>query len=290
MTVPRWGVQTGPAGGRKVDGVPGGPLLEFMGGVAWAAMAFIGVTTSAASTGGTPRVHLNTAYLHALQAAGGIPVLLPPFLEQSALDALLENLDGVMLTGGGDVDPSRYGEKPHPQAVGISAPRDTLEAQVTLWALANRKPLFAICRGMQVLNVVLGGSLFQHIPEHFGDAIAHSQTDAGFRRDEQTHSVDVRGGSLLANLIGAGSVGVNSMHHQAIRRAGNHLLVSARAPDGVIEAVEAPSLAPFVVGVQWHPEELAAAHESAANLFRAFVAVSSGEDVNRIELKHAIRV
>ena len=253
-------------------------------------MPFIGVTTSASSGEGPARMSLNAAYLYALQAAGGIPVLLPPFLLDDQLNALLENLDGLLLTGGGDIDPSRYGEKPHALVHGVSAPRDTLEVTVTRWALAQRKPVLALCRGMQVLNVTLGGSLVQHIPDYYGESIAHSQVDAGYRRDEVTHAVDVRGGTLLANLVGPGGLGVNSMHHQSIRRPGDHLVITARSSDGVVEAVEGPGLGPFVVGVQWHPEELAASNEASANLFSGFVAAASGLSVGMPERTHAIRV
>lgn len=253
-------------------------------------MPFIGVTTSASTGEGPARISLNAAYLHALQAAGGIPVLLPPFILDAQLNALLENLDGLLLTGGGDVDPSRYGEKAHPATTGISAPRDTLEVTVTRWALAERKPIFAVCRGMQVLNVTLGGTLVQHIPDQYGESIAHSQVDAGYRRDEVTHAIDIRGGTLLANLAGVGGLGVNSMHHQSIHRPGDHLVITARSSDGVVEAVEGPGLGPFVLGVQWHPEELAATNEAAAKLFSGFVAAASGLSVGAPERTHAIRV
>ena len=253
-------------------------------------MPFIGVTTSVGSGPGPERIQLNTAYLAALQAAGGIPVILPPFLENRALNALLENLDGLILTGGGDVSPDRYGEKAHANVVGVSAPRDTHEVAVTRWALANHKPLLALCRGMQVLNVTLGGSLFQNVPEAFGETIRHAQVEAGYERHELTHTVDIRGGTLLANLVGSGSMGVNSMHHQAIRRAGDHLVVSARSPDGVVEAVEGPSLGRFVVGVQWHPEELASRSAGAAALFEGLVSAALGNAVGQPALLHAIRV
>src|SRR5258706_10571674 len=134
------------------------------------AMPFIGVTTSVSGANGSPRAQLNVAYLDALQAAGGIPVLLPPQLRDSQFGALLENLDGLLLTGGGDIDPARYGVPDHSALRGVSAARDTFELAAARWAMGARKPIFAICRGMQLLNVTLGGTLFPHTPEHFGEA------------------------------------------------------------------------------------------------------------------------
>jgi putative glutamine amidotransferase len=253
-------------------------------------MPFVGITTSLTGSNGTPRAQLNVAYLDALQAAGGIPVLLPPQLREAQFAALVENLDGLLLTGGGDVDPARYNAPLHVEVRGVSVARDTLELTAARWALGARKPIFAICRGMQLLNVALGGTLFPHIPEHFGEGVLHDQAAAGMGRSEIAHSVDVRGGSLLANLVGAGSLGVNSMHHQAVRRPGDHIIVTARASDGVIEAVEAPTLGEFILGVQWHPEELAATNEAAARLFSGFVAACGGERVGAPERTHAIRV
>ncbi len=238
-------------------------------------MTFIGVTTGLGAGSGPERATLNTAYIEAVQQAGGVPVLLPPQLGAREFADLAANLDGLLLTGGGDVDPALYNEKPHREAVGISPRRDTFETDALRWALGGHRPVFAICRGMQVLNVALGGSLYQHLPDLFGDVVCHQQTAAGYGRDEPTHPVDVRGGSLLANIIGSGSVGVNSMHHQGIRAAGSHLVITARAPDGVIEAVEAPALGPFVLGVQWHPEEMLAASVAARTLFAAFIEACS---------------
>jgi putative glutamine amidotransferase len=238
---------------------------------------FIGVTTSSTSAGRSPeRAQIGTAYLDALQEAGAIPVLLPPQLHENQLAVLLSQLDGIMLTGGGDVDPAIYNERPHPSTAGVLRQRDDMERAVIHWAAANGKPLLAICRGMQILNVTLGGSLYQHLPDVFGDSIRHAQQDSGRGREETTHAVEVKSGTLLASLVGAGSLGVNSMHHQAVRAAGSHLVVSARAPDGTIEAVEAPSLGRFVVGVQWHPEELAPQSRQARALFEGLVEAARG--------------
>lgn len=234
----------------------------------------IGVTMSTTPDGPAgltpPRAWLNNAYLRAVQQAGGVPVLLPPHLDDRALDALWSRLDGLLLTGGGDVDPSRFtADARHPTVGDVSEARDRLEIAVTERALHDERPLLAICRGIQVLNVALGGSLYQDIAGETGSTIAHSQTEA---RDRPTHPVKVMGeGTRLGTALGAPEVEVNSMHHQAIKRLGRALREVAWAPDGIIEGIEIPEASALVLGVQWHPEELAAHDPAARNLFRALV-------------------
>jgi putative glutamine amidotransferase len=236
----------------------------------------IGVTTSTTADGAPgptpPRAHLNDAYVRAIQQAGGVPVLLPPSLDDQALGALWPRLDGLLLTGGGDVDPGRFGEPRHPTVTEVSGARDRLEIELTERALAARRPLLAICRGIQVLNVALGGSLHQDIASEIGTAIAHSQTEP---RDRPTHPVKVMGeGTRLGAILGAPEVEVNSMHHQSVKRLGRGLRDVAWAPDGVIEGVEL-SAHPLVLGVQWHPEELVVRDPAAASLFRALVTAAA---------------
>lgn len=245
-------------------------------------MPYIGITMSVADGPAGDRIALNAAYVEAVQWAGGTPVLLPPHLDRDRLDDLIPNLDGILLSGGGDVEPGLYGERPHPRCAGVSARRDRFEIDVVRRAIDRRMPIFAICRGMQVLNVALGGTLYQHVPEAFGDTIAHNQVEAGFRRDEVTHPVEVRAGTLLGNLVGSGAVGVNSIHHQAVRALGMHLVPVARAGDGLIEAVEAPPLGDFVLGVQWHPEELAGSNSAARALFEGFIAAAANVDARSL--------
>jgi len=234
-------------------------------------MRYIGVTTSLVEGKIPERISLNAAYVRAVQATGAVPVLLPPHLAGAPLDDLCESLDGLMLTGGGDVDPARYDEQAHPKTVGVSARRDRFELVVLRKALERHVPVLAICRGMQVLNVALGGTLYQHVPDVFGATVCHHQVEAGGQRDQVTHPVEVRRGTLLANLIGSGAVGVNSMHHQAVHALGQHMVPVARTADGLIEAIEAPSLGAFVLGVQWHPEELVEVSEAARALFAGFI-------------------
>ena len=233
----------------------------------------IAVSTSVTSVGTYPeRAYVNAAYLNAVQQCGGVPVPLPPQLTPAARAQMLERVHGVLLTGGGDVDPARFGEAPHPTTGDVSAARDTLEIELTRWAVAKHVPLLAVCRGLQVLNVALGGSLYQDIPSEPGSPLDHSQTGLqGKARHVPTHHVKVRDGSRLAGILGALDVDVNSFHHQAIKRLGGGLADVAWAPDSIIEGVELTASDQFVVGVQWHPEEMVSSDRAALNLFTALV-------------------
>lgn len=237
----------------------------------------IGVTTSVTSDKdsgkSTPRIHLNNAYALAVQGVGGIPALLPPYLDDRARDSLWARLQGLVLTGGGDIDPARFKEPPEPEVDGVSEARDALELELTERALDQGLPLLAICRGVQVLNVALGGSLYQHIPRsHPGSHIVHQQKAP---RHEPTHDVKVTiEGSRLGAILGAPELKVNSFHHQAIKRLGRGLREVAWAPDGIIEGVDLPSSRGFVLGVQWHPEDLVSHDAAARNLFSALIAAA----------------
>ena len=238
-------------------------------------MPFIAVTTSLspARESVPERITLNSAYLLALEAAGGTPLLLTPGMGKGQLGKLLELASGVMLTGGGDIDPARYNAARHSMTANVVDARDSLEIEVATRALDNEMPVFAICRGMQVVSVALGGSLHQHLPEAFpASAIEHAQTECGHARSELTHAVAIVSGSRLAEITGCSAVRVNSMHHQALDRLGAGLVVTGTSADGVVEAVEMPAYGSWFIGVQWHPEELAAGHREAAALFAAFVA------------------
>jgi len=185
---------------------------------------------------------------------------------------VVAEIDGVLLTGGGDVDPTRFGEAPHPTTADVSTARDGLEVDLTRWAIETRTPLLAICRGLQVLNVALGGSLHQDIPSALGSPLDHRQADLlGRSRSTAVHHVKVQDGSRLAGILGALEVDVNSFHHQAINRLGRGLRDVAWAPDSIVEGVELVDDSRFVVGVQWHPEELVGHDRTARNLFRALV-------------------
>ena len=223
------------------------------------------------SAGRPARATLNAAYLRAIENAGAVPVLLAPGMGHETIEALMARVTGLMLTGGGDIDPARYGEAAHPKTVGVSVERDEMEDVATLWALERDMPILAICRGLQFLNVALGGSLHQHTPDVVGDRIKHAQTEHGFARDEPTHGVRMAHGSCLSALLGADRARVNSMHHQSINRLGSGLVATAWADDDCIEGAELPGRR-FVAGVQWHAEEMAAQDEPARRLFAGFVA------------------
>lgn len=227
----------------------------------------IAITTGIAAERVPERVTINVSYLRAIEAAGGVPAIVAPGSE-----GLLELAAGVMLTGGGDVDPALYREVAGEKVAGVSTGRDSLELEALRRAEERGLPVLAICRGMQVLNVARGGSLHQHIPDAFPDGLAHAVPSP---RCGPAHSVAVEPGSRLAGICGAGALQVNSRHHQALKALGEGLVVTGCAPDGVIEAVELPGER-FVVGVQWHPEDMVGHFPSADALFAAFVAACRG--------------
>ncbi len=241
----------------------------------------IGVTTSEVRPAervtplpeGEPRgkeMALGMTYLRGIEAAGGLPVVMPP-LDERAIESLLDRLDGICLSGGPDLDPETYGAEPHRELGPTEPELDRFELAVARRADARGMPILAICRGTQALNVVRGGILHQHIPE-ISEEIAHRQSAPG---NEASHPVWVDPASKLAEALGDTEVevaeiaDVNSFHHQAIDRLGEGLRISARAPDGTIEAVEDPSRR-FLIGVQWHAETLVHRPYEAA-LFRHFV-------------------
>ncbi len=228
----------------------------------------IGVSTSVARGADGERAVLNATYLTAVQRAGGAPILLPPQLEGEARRAVFEQLGGVLLTGGGDVNPALFGEARHATVSGVWDERDRLEQALVEWALEHRRPLLAICRGVQVLNVALGGSLYQDIRSQTRSRVQHAQKAP---RGEPTHSVRIEPGSRLAEVLGATELRVNSFHHQAIKEIGRGLKAVAFVEDDAIEGAELPDPSRFVLGVQWHPEELEAHDKPAQRLFRALI-------------------
>jgi putative glutamine amidotransferase len=230
----------------------------------------IGVTTSAERTDkGVDRAFVNAAYIRSVERAGGVPLLLTPYHSPDALARFADQIDGLLLTGGGDIDPAHFGEARHAKTDLISAERDDLELhRVTRQAIDGGLPLLAICRGIQIVNVALNGTLHQHVPDAFGDDIAHSQSGA---RSDRTHDVVIEPGTRLASLAGGERLRVNSYHHQAIKELGDGLQPVAWADDKVIEAVELPGARGFVLAVQWHPEELVENDPAALRLFQALV-------------------
>jgi putative glutamine amidotransferase len=210
---------------------------------------------------------LGLPYLRGIEAAGGLPLVIPP-MDTSAIEPLLDRLDGICLSGGPDLDPALYEAEPHPELGPVEPDLDRFEIDIAARADAREMPILAICRGTQALNIVRGGALHQHLPD-LSDKVAHRQSNPG---TEPSHRVAVLPDSKLAEIFHSGEhevFDVNSFHHQAIERLGEGLRVSARAPDGTVEAIEDPDRR-FLIGVQWHAETLV--HRSAeAALFRRFV-------------------
>ena len=224
----------------------------------------VGVTTYQRDRQGRPRFHLPTAYVDAVRAAGGAPVLLPP--GDPAPARLLDGLEGLVLAGGGDVHPARFQSSPHAASYGMCEERDESEFALLEAALDRTLPTLAICRGAQVLNVLRGGDLIPHLPDHVGEGVAHRVS----RESHTLHRVRLRTGSRLASLYGAESLEVASWHHQAVGRLGAGLEPVALAEDGVIEALELAG-APWLVAVQWHPELDAGEGAAGRRLFEHFL-------------------
>ncbi len=234
----------------------------------------IGVTTMRRATQfGVQLSSLAEAYVDALTQAGACPVLIPNRLPESALETLLSRLDGVVFSGGGDIETGFYQEEDHPQVSGVDADRDRAELLVLEKVIDEGKPFLGICRGLQLINVGLGGTLYADIADQIPGAAKHDfYTD--WERDYLAHPVEVNPESRLAGIIGGGRSEVNSLHHQAIRKLAPDLVATACSPDGIVEAVELPDH-PFGLAVQWHPEWLTAHHAMRA-LFAAFTQAANG--------------
>jgi gamma-glutamyl-gamma-aminobutyrate hydrolase PuuD len=228
----------------------------------------VAVTAGIRPDGDTSRVRLTAAYVTALENAGLIPLIVPPLSSEKAAAAVLDSVSGLVLTGGEDVDPARYGEDRHEKVRSVNPARDATEAALVRAARERRMPLLAICRGIQILNVALGGTLVQDIPSQVDTTIDH---DDNGPRDASSHDISIESGSLIARAIGAEHRAVNSFHHQSVNRVADGMRVTARAPDGVIEGIESTDGKWWAMGVQWHPEEMTTASEPwDRGLFRAF--------------------
>lgn len=223
------------------------------------------------------RWQLNDTYVSAIYDAGGLPLILPRLPEVA--DQLLELLDGLVLSGGGDIDPVHYGTEQHPLTAGISPERDDLELRAFAAARERDLPILGICRGVQLVNVAMGGTLVQDIPDQRPGTSQHRQDFDGLGRDDVSHRVTLDPDSQLAGIYGGSEIQTNSYHHQALERIADGLVVTGRADDGTIESVEAPD-GPFLVAVQWHPETLYLRHTDHALIFRAFVAAAAAEHAN----------
>ncbi|MCH7932244.1 MAG: gamma-glutamyl-gamma-aminobutyrate hydrolase family protein [Proteobacteria bacterium] len=232
----------------------------------------IGLTLDCESPGGysnLPWYALRENYFAVLRRAGALPVALPH--EADDAGDYLARIDGLVITGGAfDVDPALFGDAERHPTVVTRDRRTGFELAAARAAHARDMPLLGICGGQQLLNVALGGTLIQHIPDAVPGALAHEQPNP---RDEPGHSVRITPGTLLHRIVGADELAVNSAHHQAVREVAPGLVVDARAPDGVIEGIEDPGRR-FCLGVEWHPEYLVS--DGDALIFDAFVAAAAG--------------
>jgi putative glutamine amidotransferase len=216
---------------------------------------------------------VNEAYPLALSNAGAIPLLIPLGLPNEALTMLLPRLDGMLFTGGGDVHPARYGSQLHPLVDGVDTDRDRVEIHLLQQAVQRGLPFLGICRGLQMINVALGGSLYEDILDQRPNSMRH-QYFPEMARDYLAHPIQVESSSRLAAILwqpslGVNSLAVNSLHHQGIQRLADGLKAVAHAPDGLVEAFEMINY-PFGLAVQWHPEALQA-HAPMRQVFREFV-------------------
>jgi putative glutamine amidotransferase len=239
----------------------------------------IGVTTQTLQAidgipAGLPQsVVMNQRYYGAVTDAGAAPVLVPLLDDDlEALRAVYDACHGLLLPGGVDVDPAFFGEHPHAQLGRTDPPRDRVELQLTKWAVEDGKPLLGLCRGLQIINVALGGTLYQDLGAQCAACMKHDYFPTyGFARDHLAHEVSLEQGSRMRGVMNLDRIPVNSMHHQGIKTLAPALTASALAPDGLIEAAES-SDEHFLVGVQWHPEVFEAKNPNTRALFSEFVA------------------
>lgn len=226
----------------------------------------IGIPYQASSE--SPMKRNNHTYIQAIESAGGAPVLIRVYTDVSHLENLLPRLDGLLLGGGVDIQPHFYGEQPHPALNATDPQLDIFEIGLATWALQSDVPLLGICRGMQLINVVLGGTLYQDIFTQYPGSLDHWRYDVP--RTEQVHRVTVEKGSLAMRILRSHQFDSNSLHHQAIKNPGKGIHICGWADDGIAELLEVPGYR-FVLGIQGHPEELHRDVPAFAYLFQAFI-------------------
>ena len=228
----------------------------------------IGITTfESTNPDGLPTSLLLQAYIHAIMQAGGVPVMIPSMLAEQGWNVLYERLDGILFSGGGDIAPEYYHGENHQRVAGIDPLRDTIEFNLLRAVVDDGKPFLGICRGIQTVNVGLGGTLYEHLGEQFRGEIDHTYPST--MRTTLVHEVKIEEGTRIAEVVGEPILKVNSLHHQGLRDVAPNLRVVAHAPDGLVEAVELPDH-PFGLAVQWHPEWMTD-QLSTRKLFKAFV-------------------
>ena len=230
----------------------------------------IGITTNRYNTRTDDTTNsLSIAYTTAVRNAGGLPVMLPNEFPLDKLDDLIARFDGLIISGGGDIQTSRFNGVDNSAVDDVVVDRDELEIRLVQKAIQADLPLLGICRGIQVMNVALGGSLYTHIPDQFPTDLKHSNPPPAFPRSHIAHTVTLESGSLLSSILGNSRVNVNSRHHQAVKDPAVGIFITAHATDGLIEGIEIPGKR-FAIGVQWHPENLQE-HAEHRSLFSAFI-------------------
>ena len=228
----------------------------------------VAVTAGIRQDGDTSRVRLTAAYVTALEYAGLVPMIIPPLSNERAAGAILESVSGLVLSGGEDVDPARYGETPHPKIRSVNGARDATEAALIQAAKSRGTPVLAICRGIQILNVALGGTLVQDIASQCDTDISHDDEGA---RNSRAHDISIEPGSRIAAAMGTDNCAVNSFHHQSVKRVAEGMRITARSADGIVEGLESVGSDWWVLAVQWHPEEMNESPEPwDRGLFKAF--------------------
>ena len=210
---------------------------------------------------------LMQSYVNAVIQAGGVPLLIPSLIAEDGWDAAYSRLDGILFSGGGDISLDYFRGDPHPRIDNVDLQRDSVELKMVQAAASDDKPFLGICRGCQVVNVALGGTLYTHIPDQLPNALDHDYP--GNRRTVLVHEVKIEEGTRIAEIYGEPIIKVNSLHHQGLKDIAPPLRIAGHSPDGLVEAIELPDH-PFGVAVQWHPEWLTD-QESTRNLFRKFV-------------------
>jgi putative glutamine amidotransferase len=231
----------------------------------------IGITTNQSTNSyGQPTILLQQSYVRAVMQAGGVPVLIASSITEDGWDAVYSRLDGILLSGGGDISLDFFAGEPHPRIDDVDLQRDSVELKMVQAAVSDGKPFLGICRGCQVVNVALGGTLYTHIPDQLPNSLDHAYP--GNRRTVLVHEVKIDEGTHTAEIYGEPIIKVNSLHHQGLKDIAPGLRVAGHAPDGLVEAIELPDH-PFGLAVQWHPEWLTD-QESTRNLFRKFVEVA----------------
>lgn len=230
--------------------------------------AIIGITANQVFNAyDQPIVQLMESYIDAISQAGGIPVVIPSSLARGGWDTLYARLDGILFSGGGDIAVEHFSGEPHPRVDGVEPDRDSVELSLLHAAAAGGKPFLGICRGCQLVNVGLGGTLYTHLRDQLPGALDHDYP--GNRRKALVHEVQIEEGTLAANVLDEPIVHVNSHHHQGLKDIAPDLRVAGRSPDGLVEVIELPQH-PFGLAVQWHPEWLTD-QVPTRNLFRRFV-------------------